>query len=612
MVTLLWAATICCTAYGSEQEPVLSELNAPQTDSLVLLTTDGVKSIYLKNDIAQAQREFEAALALDSTYAPAHYSLSQLLLYNDPERSVHHAEIAYKSDTTNYWYLDNYGRSLVSNTQFEEAQTVFKQILEIKPNDLNSYRVLAILYQRVNEPEKAVALLDSAEVRVGNNLYLFELKRQILVGMNQVDRAIRETRELIDEAPYDPSYRVSLAEFYSRLGQDSLAYVEYFEALKIDSMSLTTLTSLGSFMNQRGYYDDYIVILGRIMRSSGIEPREKVMLVEELMSNRQVMSQKQVAIINLIVSLVEQYPNDPSVVQLLSNYHISSGNIEEGANVLKQHLKDRPVQFDYYRTVIDIERYLGRLDSLSLYIGEAVELFPDDETLPYEWTHTLVLQGRYDEAIAKYTEMLDESNDSLSSYLWCMIADTHLFVLEHDKQNSSTTTSGTIATDSKTKTAKASKTNQKATNSRLNSAFEAYEQSLKLQADNSLTLNNYAYAIVEYNPQKELDRALKMSEQAIELTTGNSMFLDTYAWILYKLDRYEEAKTTMRQAIALDAQKNPEIAMHYGAILFLLDELTMANYYWEKVIEWGGTEEMVAASRAEAEQRKLRAENSKK
>ncbi len=576
-----------------------SESELP-VDSLVLLTTEGVKQLYLTEDITQAKKEFEAALAIDSTYSPAHYSLSQLLLYyGDRAKAVYHANVAYQSDTTNFWYLDNYGKTLLANQDYDASNEIFERILKQKPNDVNAYRVLAILYQRVNESDKAIALLDSAEMRVGHNPYLFDIKQQLLVNTNQRERAIEECRELIDIAPYEPEYRVSLAELYSSIGEDSLAYTEYLEALKIDSMSLSTLVSLGSFMNRRGDYKDYMIVLNRIIRSPDVEPKEKVALIEEVLSNRKSMKLSEVSIIRLITTLVEQHPNNPDVVLLLASYHIAAGNIEEGSKVVKRHLGDEPPKYDYYRMVIDIERYLGRVDSLGYYLGEAMRVFPDNRSLPMEWAHTLVMQQRYDEAIAEYESMLIDASDSVSGAIWCMIADLELFVANGMKQEP-------LATQER------AKDRDKRVSERLKSSFEAYEKSLKYQPDNALTLNNYAYSLVEHGTKKELPKALEMAKRVISLTSGNPMYLDTHGWALYKMGEYDEAKSSMRQAIALDSQRSYDIALHYGAVLFVLEEITMAEYYWEKALEWGATPEMIAEERAEAEVRQLERTKSKR
>ena len=70
-------------------------------------------------------------------------------------------------------------------------------------------------------------------------------------------------------------------------------------------------------------------------------------------------------------------------------------------------------------------------------------------------------------------------------------------------------------------------------------AFEAYEASLKINSENSIVLNNYAYYLSLRG--EELERAKKMAKKATELDPENSSNQDTYGWVLYKLGEYEQA-----------------------------------------------------------------------
>ena len=78
-----------------------------------------------------------------------------------------------------------------------------------------------------------------------------------------------------------------------------------------------------------------------------------------------------------------------------------------------------------------------------------------------------------------------------------------------------------------------------------------------------------------------------MSSRAIALEEGNATFIDTYAWILYELGRYDEARTSMRQALSLDRTESAALPLHYGDILYALGEDFMAETYWRKALDMG-------------------------
>ena len=116
-------------------------------------------------------------------------------------------------------------------------------------------------------------------------------------------------------------------------------------------------------------------------------------------------------------------------------------------------------------------------------------------------------------------------------------------------------------------------------------AYGYYRKGLKYDPDNSMILNNYSYYLSEKD--EKLSLADKMSEKACELSPNNPTYLDTRAWVLFKLGRYEEAKTLMQQALALDQSGSDELFLHYGDILYALKDNFMAVFYWEKAREKG-------------------------
>ena len=116
-------------------------------------------------------------------------------------------------------------------------------------------------------------------------------------------------------------------------------------------------------------------------------------------------------------------------------------------------------------------------------------------------------------------------------------------------------------------------------------AFEAYEGSLKINAENSIVLNNYAYYLSLDG--KELEKAREMAEKATQLDPENASNMDTYGWVLYKLGEYEEALIWIGKAIENHNEDNAEVLEHYGDVLYKLNRKKEAAKYWEKAKKAG-------------------------
>jgi Tfp pilus assembly protein PilF len=112
-------------------------------------------------------------------------------------------------------------------------------------------------------------------------------------------------------------------------------------------------------------------------------------------------------------------------------------------------------------------------------------------------------------------------------------------------------------------------------------AFSTYEEALKLDPNDIMILNNYAYFLSEKG--MELQKALQMSKQVIE-NERTSTYLDTYAWILYKQGKSREALKIMNEVINMD-NSDAELWEHLGFIQKDLRKCADAVVSWEKALE---------------------------
>lgn len=123
-------------------------------------------------------------------------------------------------------------------------------------------------------------------------------------------------------------------------------------------------------------------------------------------------------------------------------------------------------------------------------------------------------------------------------------------------------------------------------------AYQYYDKALAINPKSIAVLNNYSYYLSLEG--RNLRKALKMIETVLEKDPNNSTYLDTKAWILYKLGRYDEAKSVMRQALIYGGNDNDVILEHYGDILLKLNEVEMAKMYWQMSYDKGNrTEELL-------------------
>lgn len=109
-----------------------------------------------------------------------------------------------------------------------------------------------------------------------------------------------------------------------------------------------------------------------------------------------------------------------------------------------------------------------------------------------------------------------------------------------------------------------------------------YEEALRLDPANHLVLNNYAYSLAERNLR--LERALDMSRKAVDAQPENASYLDTIGWIYFRLGRFTEAETYVKQAIS-KGEANAVVYEHLGDIYFRLNQTDLAIEHWNMALK---------------------------
>ena len=511
------------------------------------LYSEAIKAITIHKDTLASVSAIKAIFQQDSNYAPALNLLSRLT--REPKRAVGYSERAYRQDTTNRYYLEDYGGALIRAHQYDKAVAIFEKMVA-KSTEPDHYRILALLLDNSKRTAEALSVLDSAEMRFGRIPQLGRMRQYFLLKTGQTLAAEADARKAVEEAPYLAENHIALAEIYASTRRDSLALLSFKQAIALDTLAIEPWMALGEYHQKKGDKSAYLAVLERLFTSNMLPLRVKIeewkSLANDINSYRKFFTKYDA----LIKRLYIYYPESKEVAELYAQHLIRSGDIASSLKLCKQLIDYKNPKIEDFTRVIEIENHLNRPDSVRRYTDLALTIFPHNTDLLHMRGALAVQRKEYDDAILLYSEALKHAdNDTLRSTLWGAIGD-----VEHNRNDKKR-------------------------------CYKAYEKALHLFADNAMVLNNYAYYLSLEG--RNLERALTMITRALALSEKNSTYLDTMAWVLYKLGRYDEAKKYMQQALSRDRAQSPELALHYGDILHALGEDFMAKTYWRKALERG-------------------------
>lgn len=565
----------CTVAVPPQSSVTHSPFDAPEwfdNDTLraTYLYTEGVRVGAESGSDSAALAYFRKVLEIDSLHAPSHHQISLLEISTNPTSALTHSHIAHAADTANIDYLGQLAYTQLVGRQHKTALQNYNKLLRLDSRNPYNYRVAAALYVENNMPYMAVAVLDSAEYKLGFVPELWNDKRNLLLDLKLYDRAIDETLSVVANHPYESdNYRV-LADLYARTGNDSLAVVNFEKAVSMAPDHFGTLLSAAKYYLAVGNERKYLAMLQSIFGLDSVPLDTKISLYDNAISEIEFYRRNFYAINTLNSVLCIKHPDSWEITERYATHLIRAGELDQALVVYKKELQKPTAGAEAYSAVVDIESYLGRRDSVMHYLNLAIEKFPTNERLNLYRAYELQQADASEKTIvAAYKKYIKVATDGEAKSSGCAALGDYYYAIGKPKE-----------------------------------CFRWYSKALDYNADNALTLNNWAYFISELigtpttlsaEQMAELERALAMSVRACELSPSNATYLDTQAWILHLLGRNEEAKGLMKQAISLDTTASDTLLEHYADILAAAGESFMAEIYYKRSIKAGANQQRIEA-----------------
>jgi tetratricopeptide (TPR) repeat protein len=244
------------------------------------LYTEGVRVGAESGSDSAALAYFRKVLEIDSLHAPSHHQISLLEISTNPASALTHSQIAHTADTANIDYLGQLAYTQLVGRQHKTALQNYNKLLRLDSRNPYNYRVAAALYVENNMPYMAVAVLDSAEYKLGFVPELWNDKRNLLLDLKLYDRAIEETLSVVANHPYESdNYRV-LADLYARTGNDSLAVVNFEKAVSMAPDHFGTLLSAAKYYLAVGNERKYLAMLQSIFGLDSVPLDTKISLYD--------------------------------------------------------------------------------------------------------------------------------------------------------------------------------------------------------------------------------------------------------------------------------------------------------------------------------------------
>lgn len=504
----------------------------------------------LYGNYEDALSNLEIAKILEPNNDAIYYELA--ISYNmigEVDSAIVNLEKAVELSPINKYYRSLLGMLYINQQMFDKALTNQQQLVLIDSLNINQQFQLALLQSEQKNFDQAVSILNSLEEQLGYNTRLAETRLRILIETNSLDNALAEVDGILNIETANPLYLLYRSEIHFKMGEDSTAFADIYEAIAMDSTFPQPQIELYQRYLEIGSYGDALEVLTSLYTNANVNPDEKVRLFYPLLFEQSIYNNYGEPLDQLIDTALSQHP-DNIYVHELSFEHYSRRRkfpkARESLQILTLLDEENPARWE---KLISFDFSMQRKELVIYNSIKASKQFP-------ELSIFYIFQAL----------VLDELNDTENAIF--VLSQGVVLVKAEDKSEMY----GTLGD-----------MNYKINN--LSDAFTAYDKSLQYDPNNARILNNYSYYLSL--TKKNLTKALEMSTKAVDLEPNNSTYIDTKGWVLFQMGEYEKAREVLRNAIAKSGSTSAVINEHYGDALYKTGNKENAYIYWMKAKEIG-------------------------
>jgi tetratricopeptide (TPR) repeat protein len=475
----------------------------------------------------------------------AFYELARVLqAMGRNDEAMVYAKTAIELDSENKWYKVLYGNLAKANGQIDEYVKVYEELVAEYPRDLNFLNQLAFAYFFIGDYQQSIDVYQDIEEIVGVNEALTTQKVQLYNQLGQKEKAVEEYEKLIEIDPDESRYYALLAEYCAKNGLDDKAIWAYEKIVEVNPEDPYVHISLAEFYKKKGEEDRSFEELKLGLANPGLDLKTKINLLFAYYSGELTEKQKKQAL-ELSEVLRETHPDDPMSETFYASMLYENKEYEGARDILREIIKEEKGNYGLWEQLLFCNLYMEDYNALSGDSEEAIDLFPT-YPLPYFFAGIGNFQLKDFVKARAYLESGKEyvvNNNPLLEQFYSSLGDTYNELKMYD------------------------------------ASYEAYDNALRINPENSVVLNNYAYYLSLRS--EKLEKAAQMSKKSIDLDPYNHNNLDTHAWVLYQLEKFDDALEWIEKAYRNGGDDSGVVLEHYGDILFKLGRQDEALEYWE-------------------------------
>ncbi len=496
--------------------------------------------------LKQADSLLSLVLKINPEDAAANYEKARLLsVYGKNKEALTLSKKAVEQDSLNKWYQVLYADLSKANGDYKNYLSTYKKLCEEEPGNLRFQNELAYAYYFTGDYKHAVQTYRTVEMLMGINPQLTKQIAELYLRLNEKDSALVQYEQLVKYNPENARAYAMLAEFASKHELPKTAEWAYRQIIRLNPLDPYVHISLADFYRKNGKPAKSFDELEKGFANPKLDTKTKVNLLLNYYSGQLTDNQKAQAL-ELSEVIKSANPDDSLADAFYASMLYENKKYEKARPLFRKLLVKDQKNYSLWEQLLFCDLYLNDDKALEADATMAIIHFPQ-KPIPYFLGGIATFQlkkFKYAKAFLEKSKDLAAGNNALLENINSTLGDTY-----HElKENSA--------------------------------AYKAYDEALRLNSENTIVLNNYAYYLAQDGVR--LDKAASLAKKAVNLDPYNQNNLDTYAWVLYKQKKYKQALTWEQKALDNGGKTSGVVVEHYGDILYRLGKHKEALVQWKK------------------------------
>lgn len=405
---------------------------------------------------------------------------------------------------------------------------------------------------------EALQCLDKLEVTAGKSIETTRRKVAVYSYMNDSIAALNELHNAIASSPLNPSYYMLAGRFFEAYSNNDSALYYYNRACEIEPDNGNASIMLAEYFKAIGDSDSYSREIDRALLETDLDTQSKHDILLEYTRNFINDSTYLEHVNSTFLNVIEKNPQETMIRDLYAEALSVQNKYAEAAEQMDFVVDLQPEESSNWGKCgvyhLNADNYAKARDILT----RGINYHYNDPFL-----HQLLASAYNSPEDADMVKAIDELKVAYE------LTDS----TDYENRAKRLTYIGDFFSYEE----------------RNDSAVVYYQKAIKINPDDALANNNYAYLISENtNDSTLLAEAEAMSFKTITAEPENPTYLDTYAWILFKQKNYAKAKEYIDRALSIAYETDEELSVDYyihaGDIYFWNQLPEQAVEFWNTAL----------------------------